>query len=82
MRDGLTAALAGVLAEAADRPPRDPPAHLAAGLIVTAWSVAFSEAQHVFAGDGGIRAARRVFLALIDQGFVGVTAAMAGTAYV
>ncbi len=82
MRDDFTRALTKVLVEASDQPADDPNAHLAAGLIVSTWSVAFSEAQKVFDRTRNSVEAKRCFLALIDRGTAGTAAALAGTAYV
>ena len=81
MRDDFTRALALVLAETGNRPPGDPNAHLAAGLIVATWNVAFSEAQNLFDCTNDAGEAKRCFLAVIDRGTAGATAALAGTAY-
>jgi AcrR family transcriptional regulator len=82
MRDDLTHALAIVLAENSQEPAGDPRAHLAAGLIVSAWTVAFSEAQKLFDRTRDVGEAKRCFLAIIDRGFTGVAAALAETPYV
>lgn len=81
MRDDFTRALAGVLAEAVDRPAGEPDAHLAAGLIVATWNVAFSEAQTLFNRTHDANEAKRCLLAVIDRGSAGVAAALAKTAY-
>ncbi len=81
MRDDVVRVLAAALAEAVDRPADDPHGHLAAGLITSTWGVAFAEAHAVLGRGGDVVAAGRVFLALIDRGVAGVTAAMAGTPY-
>lgn len=81
MRDDFTRALAKVLAEATDQPTNDPYAHLAAGLIVSTWNVAFSEAHQAFDRARGAGEAKRRFLTLIDRGTAGAAAALAGTGY-
>src|SRR6202000_69738 len=48
MRDDFTRALASVLADTVNRPAGDPNAHLAAGLIIATWNVAFSETRALF----------------------------------
>src|ERR1700749_5101441 len=60
-RDDFTRALALVLAEEARQPAGDPNAHLAAGLIVSTWAVAFSEAQKLFDRTQDPDAAKRCF---------------------
>ena len=81
MRDDFTRALAVVLAETINQPVGDPNAHLAAGLIISTWSIAFSEAQKVFDRTRSADEAKRCFLAIIDRGIAGAAAALAGTAY-
>jgi hypothetical protein len=81
MRDDFTRALALVLADTGNQPPRDPNAHLAAGLIVATWNVAFSEAQDLFDRTRDTGEAKRCFLAVVDRGTTGAVAALAKTAY-
>ncbi len=71
MRDDFTRALAVILAETSDRPTDDPDAHLAAGLIVATWAVAFSEARKLFDRSHDAGEATRRFLAIIDRGTAG-----------
>src|SRR3984885_8503433 len=82
MRDDFTRELALVLADTSNQPLGDPNAHLAAGLIVSTWTVAFSEAQKLFDRTRDAGKARRCFLAVIDRGTAGAAAALARTAYV
>jgi AcrR family transcriptional regulator len=82
MRDDFSRGLAKVLAEAGGQAADDPTAHLAAGLVVATWNVAFAEAQKVFDRTRNADEAKRCFLALIDRGSSGTMAALAGTAYV
>ncbi len=81
MRDDFVRALADVLADAVNRPRGDPDAHLAAGLIATVWSVAFTQAHELFGHTRDTNDANLIFLDLMDRGTVGVEAALAGTAY-
>lgn len=81
MRDEFVQLLAAALIEDAAAPKDDPDAHLAAGLIAAAWTVAFMEAHKLFAETEDLDAANRRFLTLIDKGMAGVNAALAGTAY-
>ena len=81
MRDDFVRALANVFADAVDRPLDDPDAHLAAGLITSVWSVAFTQAHELFGRTRDPNDANRIFLDLIDRGTVGVGAALAGTTY-
>lgn len=82
MRDEFTRALGTVLAEAAGQPADDPCGQLAAGLIVSAWSVAFAQGQTVFDRTRDLDAARGAFLALVDRGAVGTAAALGDTPYI
>ncbi len=81
MRDEFVRALANVLADAVNRPRCDPDAHLAAGMIASVWSVAFSQAHERFGRTRDANDANRIFLDLIDRGMVGIGEALAGTAY-
>ena len=81
IRDELAQVVMTALADAAGRPPSDPDAHLAAHLLLATWSVAFMQAHQTFRQKKSSKAAKAVFLALVDQGTVGVKAAMAGTPY-
>src|SRR6201995_1006388 len=81
MRDDFTRALAIVLAETSNQPADDPNAHLAAGLIVSVWNVAFAEAQKLFDRTRNAGKAKRCFLAIIDRGIAGAAVALAETAY-
>jgi AcrR family transcriptional regulator len=81
MRDDFTRALAVVLAETSNQPTGDPNAQLAAGLIVSTWSVAFTEAQKLFDYTRDVDKAKRFFLTIIDRGLAGVTVALDETAY-
>ena len=81
MRDDFTRALAIVLAETSNQPTDDPNAHLAAGLIVSVWNVAFTEAQKIFDRTQDSSEAKRCFIAVIDRGLAGAAVALAETAY-
>lgn len=81
MRDDFVRALAVVLADAADRPHDDPDAYLAAGMIATAWSTAFTQGNEIFGRTRDADQANRIFVSLIDRGVRGTEAALAGTAY-
>lgn len=81
MRDDFVCALAAVLADAADRSHDDPDAYLAAGMIATVWSVAFTQGNAVFGRTHDVEEANRTFIELIDRGIRGTEAALGGTAY-
>ncbi len=82
MRDDFIRALADVLADAVKRPRDDPDAYLAASLIASVWSVAFTQAHELFGRTRDTTDANRIFLDLIDRGTIGVEAALTGTAYI
>ena len=82
IRDELAQFLAGVLSACVGRESTDPDAHLAANLFVTTCTVAVIRAHWVFRKRRKRKEAKAVFLALFDQGFLGLKAAMAGTPYV
>lgn len=50
-------------------------------MLLSIWSVAFIEAHKTFRQDGNPEEAKAAFLALVDQGTIGIKAAMAGTPY-
>jgi AcrR family transcriptional regulator len=74
--------VAVALAESVGREPTDPVAHLAAGLFLTTLTVAIIEAHRVFRQKGDPEEATAIFLTLVDQGAIGLKAAMTGTPYV
>ena len=81
IRDELAEVLTAALAECAGREPADPAAHLAAGLLLATWSVALIQAHRAFREGRDTEEAKAAFLALVDQGTIGLKAAMAGTPY-
>jgi len=81
IRDELARVVAMALADSVDREATDPDADLAAGLLVATWAVAFVQAHRVFRQKRDTEGARAAFLAVIDQGTIGVSAAMARTPY-
>jgi AcrR family transcriptional regulator len=81
MRDDFVGALAEILAAEAGRPHDDAEAYLAAGLIASAWSTAFTRAHALLRQSGDVGAAKRLFLDLVDRGVVGTRAALFGTPY-
>ena len=70
--------LAAMLAQAAGRPRTDPQARLAATMLMSTLVVAYGEALRVFR-EG--REPAHAFAAVMDRGFTGVDAALAGTPY-
>jgi AcrR family transcriptional regulator len=82
IRDELALVVTVALSESAGREPADPAAHLAAGLLLATWTVALMQAHRVFRQTHDANAANALFLALVDKGTIGLTAAMAGTPYV
>lgn len=81
IRDEFARSLTEDLATSVGRPADDPEAYLAASLIVATWTVAFIEAHAAFRRDGDPDHAKAVFLGLVDQGSLGIRAAMQGTPY-
>ncbi len=81
IRDELAQVVALALAECVGRDPADPDAHLAAGLLLATWTVAFIEAHRTFRQTRETARANATFLALIDKATHGVKAAMAGSPY-
>jgi AcrR family transcriptional regulator len=81
IRDELAQVVTVALAECAGREPNDPAAQLAAGLLLATWSVAFIQAHRTFRRRRNKEEATAAFLAIVDQGTIGLKAAMAGTPY-
>lgn len=77
----LAEVLAQALAQAIGRDPGDPEAELAGHLILATLLVAFLQAHQVYERQQDANQASHTFLQLIDQGFLGVTAAFATTPY-
>jgi len=81
IRDELAQVVAVALSERVGRDPDDPEAQLAAGLLLATWTVAFIQAHRTFRLGQDIEEAQTAFLAIVDKGTIGLTAAMAGTPY-
>ena len=69
------------LSESAARESDDPVARLAYGLLVVTWTVALIQAHRTFRKSQGTSKAKATFLAIVDQGMIGIKAAMPGTPY-
>ena len=69
------------LSESVGRPPDDPAAQFAAGLLLATWSVAFLQAHRTFSLRRDTEEAKATFLAFVDKGALGLQAALAGTPY-
>ncbi|WP_219117415.1 TetR/AcrR family transcriptional regulator [Janthinobacterium sp. UMAB-56] len=82
IRDELAQVVAQALTECSGRDAHDPLAPLAASLLLATWSTALIEAHRAFRRDGDAQQAKACFLSLVDQGHVGLNAALAGTPYV
>ncbi|MDR3376078.1 MAG: TetR family transcriptional regulator [Ancalomicrobiaceae bacterium] len=82
IRAELAQVVTVALAECGGRDPDDPDAHLAAGLLLATWTVAFIEAHRAFRRGRDTEEAKAAFLAIIDKATIGLKAAMAGTPYV
>ena len=81
IRDEIAHVVSVALSECVGRVPADPDAHLAAGLLLATWTVAFIEAHRTFRQSRDATEATAVFLAIIDKGTCGLRAAMAGTPF-
>ena len=81
IRDELAEVVTVALSECFGRDPTDPDAHLAAGLLLATWTVAFIRAHRTFRQGRDTEAAKATFLAIVDKGTIGLKAAMAGTPY-
>lgn len=81
IRDEIAQVVAAALAECAGREAADPAAHFSASLLLATWTVALIEAHRTFRQTQDTRQANAVFLAMVDKGTIGLTAAMAGTPY-
>ena len=81
IRDELAQVVTVALSECVGREPTDPDAHLAAGLLLATWTVAFIQAHRTFRRTQETAQAKAAFLAIVDKGAIGAKAAMAGTLY-
>jgi AcrR family transcriptional regulator len=81
IRDELDQVVALALAEGAGRDPTDPDAHLAAAMLLATWTAAFLQAHRGFREHHDADTAKANFLAIIDQGTLGLKSAMADTPY-
>jgi AcrR family transcriptional regulator len=81
IRDEVAHVIAVALSECVGRGPTDPDAHLAAALLLATWSAAFTQGHRTFQRSQNREEAKTAFLTLLDKGFLGVKAAMAGTPY-
>lgn len=82
IRDELAQLVAESLAECSEKDLDDPDAHLAAGLLMATWTVAFLQAHRIFRQTRDSEAAKEAFLTMVDKGARGIKAAMADTPYV
>ena len=81
IRDEIAQAVTAALCECAGREPSDPDAYLAAVLLLATWTTALIQAHGTFRQSRETEAAKAAFLAVVDQGTIGLKAAMAGTPY-
>jgi len=82
IRDELAGVVADALAKSVGRADDDADAGLAAGLLLATWSLAFLRAHRTYRETRDTEKANAAFLALVDQGTIGVKAALADTPYV
>ena len=81
IRDELAQVVTVALAQSVGQNPTDPAARLAASLLLATWTVALIEAHRTFRQSRDPEQAKAAFLAIVDQGSIGLKAAMAGTPY-
>jgi AcrR family transcriptional regulator len=81
MRDVYMTELTSLLAQAVGKAQSDPHAQLAAALLVATWTTAYAASLRQHHANATDKSIRRTFNALIESGFKGVAAAMAGTPY-
>jgi AcrR family transcriptional regulator len=81
IRDEILHVVAEALSESVDRERTDADAHLAGSLLLATWTVALIRAHRTFRETQDANEAHVAFLTTVDQGIIGVKAAMAGTPY-
>ena len=81
IRDEFAHVVTVALSECVGRAPTDPDAQLAAALLLATWTVALIQAHRTFRQRRDTEEAKAAFLAIVDKGTIGLTAAMAGTPY-
>jgi AcrR family transcriptional regulator len=81
IRDEIAQFVAVEMAQSAGQEPADPAAQLAANLLLATWMVAHIQAHRTFRQSRDTEKANAAFLATVDQGTIGLRAAMAGTPY-
>jgi AcrR family transcriptional regulator len=79
MRDNFVQDLAALFREELHDRDDDTGAYLAAALITSAWATAFLLAHAELSRTGDTQAAKRIFLAVVDRGVVGTSAALEDT---
>ncbi|MDR3723915.1 MAG: TetR/AcrR family transcriptional regulator [Terracidiphilus sp.] len=81
IRDELAQVVAEALCKCVGREPTDVVALLAANLLLATWTVAFLHGHQTFRQSQNTQKAEAAFLAVVDNGTLGVKGAMAGTPY-
>ena len=81
IRDEIAQVVTLALSGCVGRKPADPAAHLAADLLLATWTVGLIQAHRTFRRSRDSEEAKVAFLTLVDQGTIGLKAAMAGTPY-
>ncbi|NLS18516.1 TetR family transcriptional regulator [Rhizobium sp. P40RR-XXII] len=71
--------LSGMLSDTVGRAHADPNARLAGAMLMATLVVAYSEALRIFRGNGKPETA---LVSIMERGFAGVSAALAGTPYI
>lgn len=81
IRDELAQVVTEALCRCVGREPTDVVAQLAADLLLATWTVAFLHAHRTFRQSQNTQKAEAAFLAVVDNGTLGVKGAMVGTPY-
>ncbi|MBP0616713.1 TetR/AcrR family transcriptional regulator [Jiella mangrovi] len=81
IRDEMVNSLAHALAASVDQPADDIDAHLAASLLLAAWTVAFAQAHQDFRKNGAAKLAKEKFLSIVDKASTGIETALRDTLY-
>lgn len=81
IRDEIAHVVTVALSECVGREPTDSSALLAANWLLATWRAAFLQGHRIFRQTRNEAEARATFLAIVDQGTLGLKAALSGTPY-
>ena len=82
IRDELARVVTAAIAESLGRDPADLAACFAGAVLLATWTVALTQGHRTFRETRDGAEAKAAFLAIVDKGSIGLTAALAGTPYV